>query len=109
MHPARSRQMGVVYVEDAAPNRDPKLVKGALARSPNLKQGLVASEDAQAAFLGGDEAVELLMREVRTVDDEDVDLFASTFGAIRAPSVKKWLASKAKVSRLAAAMLELHG
>lgn len=82
-----------------------KYVLKALGARP---KGLVAPLDARLAFIGGEEALSILVKQMSGLPAEYLPRYIETFGVIRSPLIVKWLKSIAKKTPIAEQTLQLH-
>ncbi|MCA9622739.1 MAG: hypothetical protein KC731_27155 [Myxococcales bacterium] len=84
---------------------EPGLIVDALTKSPN--GNLVGPTESRHAFLGGDGALQILMKRVARLPMREAGAYVPTFGPIRHRLVTAWLERVSKLP-LAAAMLARH-
>jgi hypothetical protein len=72
-------------------------------------KGLVAPHDARLAFLGGEEVLAALVKQLSGLPPERLCRFVETFGLIRSPLISKWLKTIARKEPTAELTLQLHG
>lgn len=84
---------------------DLKAIKKAIEARP---KGLVAPYDARLVFLGGEEVLEIIIRQMKSLPQEYLPRYTETFGLIRSPLVVKWLKSIVDKESSAAALLNQH-